>query len=73
MGRRIEETMVHFACGKAREAGARELRAEYLPTLKNAPCLEFWTRSGFERIGNGQLFVRELARDYPQPECVALS
>jgi FkbH-like protein len=73
IGRRIEETMVHFACGIARKAGASEIRAEYLATAKNAPCLEFWNRSGFERIGDGQLFVRELARDYPLPECVTLS
>jgi FkbH-like protein len=73
MGRRIEETMVHFACGIAREAGAREIRAEYLATPKNAPCLDFWLRSGFERIGDGQQFAWELGRDYPKPECVTLS
>jgi FkbH-like protein len=73
MGRRVEETMVHFACRAAREAGCREIRAEYLPTPRNAPCLEFWTRSGFERIGSGHVFVRDLSSDYPLPPVVTLS
>jgi FkbH-like protein len=72
IGRRIEETMVHFACRIARDAGAAEVRAEYLPTAKNVPCLDFWVRSGFERAGD-RVFVHPLTRDYPLPGCVTLS
>ena len=57
----------------AREAGCREIRAEYLPTAKNAPCLEFWMRSGFDRMGPDHLFVRDSSRDYPLPPVVTLS
>ena len=49
-GRAIEETMVHVAVDHARALGAHEVRAEYLPTAKNKPCLEFWQqRSGFRQ------------------------
>ena len=73
IGRRIEETMVHFACRAAREAACREIRAEYLPTAKNSPCLEFWMRSGLDRMGPDYVFVRDLGRDYPLPSVVTLS
>jgi FkbH-like protein len=73
IGRRVEETLVHFACRAAREAACREIRAEYLPTAKNSPCLEFWMRSGFDRMGPDHVFVRDLSRDYPLPPVVTLS
>jgi len=71
MSRKVEETMVHFACVAARETGAEELRATYVPTLKNGPCLEFWRSSGFQRK-EGDLFSWDLRQDYAKPSCVSL-
>ena len=41
--------------------------AEYLPTERNAPCLEFWRgESGFSTDDN-RVFKRDLAREYAYP------
>jgi len=47
MGRNIERAMVACASRYCASLGLRELRAHYLPTVKNKPCLEFWMSSGF--------------------------
>jgi FkbH-like protein len=41
MGRRVETTMLHFLASEANELGAGRLVAQYLPTAKNKPCLQF--------------------------------
>jgi FkbH-like protein len=48
MGRLVEEAMVAHVLKIARAAGQHRVIAVYVPTARNAPCLEFWsTRSGF--------------------------
>ncbi len=49
MGRKVEETLAHLAVARARAWGAARVEARHLATAKNRPCLEFWTRSGFDR------------------------
>ncbi len=71
MGRRIEETMLHVAVAYARQHGAREVRAKYLETKKNKPCLEFWQRSGFD-AQEKDTFVWSLEREYPRPQFIDL-
>jgi len=45
MGRKIEETMVHALSVYSRELGLKELNAQFIPTSKNNPSLEFWNIS----------------------------
>jgi FkbH-like protein len=71
MGKRVEETIVHQLVEGARALGASRLVAHYEPTKKNAPCLEFWQRSGFERSGE-RVFTWDLSRPYPKPRAVEL-
>jgi FkbH-like protein len=71
MGRRVEETMVHWLVVQARKLGAAEVMAEYLPTEKNRPCREFWERSGFSRNGENT-FIWDASRPYPLPEFISL-
>jgi len=71
MARRVEEVMVHVALEIARAAGAATLQADYAPTEKNRPCLEFWRRSGFR--ADGHRFHRSTAEPYPAPASVTLS
>jgi FkbH-like protein len=74
MGRRMEESMLHVAAEHGRMIGAREMIAEYLPTDRNAPCLEFWrARSGFAAEEGGRAFVWNLAAAYPLPPAVSLA
>lgn len=65
MGRRIEETMLHTGITYAQQLGLEKLYAEYVPTPKNKPCLEFFERSGFERAGH--TFTWKVGKDFVAP------
>jgi FkbH-like protein len=71
MGRRVEETMVHIAVTAAAQRGAAEVRAVYLPTAKNKPCLSFWQASGF-RNESDTTFTWPTERDYSLPDAIDL-
>ena len=73
MGRQVEETMLAVAVEYCRWAGARKLRAQYVPTAKNKPCREFWMRSGFDKDEAGEVFTFDVAQDYPRPASVELA
>lgn len=72
MGRKVEETILHALVRAARELGAGEVVAEYLPTAKNKPCLSFFEASGFTRRPEGTVFVWNATEEYPKPPQVAL-
>ena len=66
MGRHIEETMLSIAARHAREAGVRQMRLEYVPNERNAPCLQFLRRSGLrEADGATFLWTPEMSCDVP--------
>ena len=70
IGRKVEETMIHVLLGHAKQLGLRTLRAEYLPTAKNAPCLRFLeSKSSARRDGN--VFIWDVANEYPLPDCIS--
>jgi exopolysaccharide biosynthesis WecB/TagA/CpsF family protein len=71
MGRRVEETLLWFAIGRGRARGAGELRAPFVATAKNAPCLALFTsQSAFAR--EGDVFVWNAARDFERPRGVEI-
>jgi FkbH-like protein len=72
MGRKVEETMIATAVHKAQELGVDQIYAEYLPTPKNQPCLEFWQRSGFECKEGDHIFRWDSSKQYPVPEQIRL-
>jgi FkbH-like protein len=71
MGRHVEEVMTHWLVDRATRAGASETWAQYLPTAKNRPCLEFWKRSGFEE-GQALRFAWRGAGGYAKPAFIQL-
>jgi len=71
MGRRVEETMVHLAVETARTLSVEQVVAELIPTKKNGPCLEFWQRSGFQRVGDTR-FTWDARQEYPLPGVISL-
>jgi len=75
MGRKVEETMLAVAVGRARQCGAERLEAVFQPTEKNKPCLDFLKdRSGLEQIGESPLaFAWKLQTPYPVPSQVTLA
>jgi FkbH-like protein len=72
MGRKVEETMIAIAGDYARSQKARTIRAQYVATEKNRPCLEFWQRSGFAPDANGMLFSWSLDTPYSRPQTVSI-
>jgi FkbH-like protein len=72
MGRKVEETMVAALVQYAQSVGLQEVQARYLPTTKNAPCLEFWKRSGFQQVGDSPTFCWRTDQPYPFPPQVTV-
>jgi FkbH-like protein len=66
MGRKVEELMLSTVIQYAKRVGIKEVCAEYLPTPKNNPCLEFFQRSGFLIRGENS-FVWNPENDYNPP------
>ena len=72
MGRNVERAMVAFAAQHCTHLGLRELRANYIPTSKNKPCLSFWMSSGFAYDEKGNWFTWPLSRAYPSPDGISI-
>ena len=71
MGRNVEETMLHAAVRHCRARGVASLVAEFMPTARNAPCLEFLERSGLQRTTAHQ-FRWNAAEPYHVPRWVSV-
>jgi len=72
MGRGVEQTMLHVAIAQARARGAATLRADLAPTARNAPCLDFFRRSGLT-VAGAYTFTWDTAAAYPRPASVTVS
>jgi FkbH-like protein len=67
MGRRVEEIMLHCAVTYSCRRGLELLRAKYIPTLKNKPCLELLQKCGFSEVEPNN-FTWKMIREFPLPE-----
>jgi FkbH-like protein len=67
MGRKVEHAMVAFASQYCATLGLRELRANYIATAKNKPCLSFWQSSGFVIGSEENAFSWPIGQVYPPP------
>lgn len=65
-GRRIEHLMLSLAVAEAQRRGCDTVVAEYLPTAKNKPTLEFLEASGMSS-GADRLFTWPTTNDYLPP------
>ena len=72
MGRRVEETMIHYAVQQARIRGLTRICAEYVPTSKNKPCLDLFARVLAVAEGGADRFFWEVERDFPLPAHVEI-
>jgi hypothetical protein len=64
--------MVAFAAAYCKGLGLTELRADYLSTSKNKPCLTFWMSSGCLFDERQSRFTWPLSMPYPFPEGVKI-
>lgn len=71
MGRNVEETMLHVAVSQCRTRGVSSLFAEFVPTARNAPCLDFLQKSGWHRA-TAYEFRWDAAQPYEFPRWVTL-
>lgn len=71
LGRGVEETMLHTIVTQALEWGLKEVIAEFIPTKRNLPCLEFLKRSGFKRKDEHR-FTWNPRLPYPLPAWITL-
>lgn len=72
MGRKVEEAMLHTAVRHARSVSAENVRASFVPTERNGPCLAFWEGSGFNADEEKTHFSWRCTRDYPCPDALEL-
>ncbi len=72
IGRKVEGAMLSIAIMYAREIGLKEIYAEYIPTTKNKPCLDFFQKSGFDYHDDGYMFCWATIKNYPFPEAIQI-
>ena len=72
MGRYVEEAIIYTLAKTAKALGAATMVANYRPTEKNKPSLDFWKRSGFTKTGE-YTFVWDLTQTYPKPDAIELT
>jgi FkbH-like protein len=72
MGRKVEETMLATAINFGRLHGFNEIIANYIPTPKNGPCLDFFRNSGFEEAA-AFVFRWPLSKSYTLPEYIRVT
>jgi len=70
MGRQVEESILHFLENTARSRGCDRLVAQYLPTARNAPCLNFLQRN-LQSTG-GNTFAGDLRNVRTAPACTTI-
>ncbi len=54
IGRGVETSLLSFLCDQAQKNGCRTVRGSLLPTKKNAPCRDFYSSHGFERVSDSE-------------------
>jgi len=72
MGRKVEETMLYTAIKGAKSQHLDRIYANYIPTFRNKPCLDFWKTSGFSYNGTDSCFSWELCDEYALPDCIKI-
>jgi len=72
MGRNIEEALLATAIHHARELGAKDVYARYMPTSKNKPCLDFFKSLAPRFQQQGELFILKGKQPFPVPEHIEL-
>ena len=77
IGRTVETALLARLAAHAREQGARELRGRFIPTRKNIPASDFYSRHGFtllESDAGGSKWSLDLSRhDVSCPRWIRLS
>jgi len=71
-GRKIEETMLYVLLQYSKAIGLERVYAEYIPTSRNRPCLEFWKNSGFLHAEPENIFSWDIKDEYLKPDIIEI-
>jgi FkbH-like protein len=71
-GREIEDLMFYVVYSYSKRNGATKFLAQYLPTAKNKPCLEFLERIGSRDQFGQDLFVWDMQKECSVPQHLSL-
>lgn len=69
-GRKIEYAMLHKAINYSQKRELSQVYAEYIPTPKNKPCLDFLNSSGFK--SNKNIFTYDCTENFPLPDFITI-
>lgn len=71
MGRKVEDAMLHLAAIEARQLGAGQLEATYLPTLRNRPTLDVFQASDLDEV-SAHCFESSVDGRFLKPEALTI-
>ncbi len=64
IGRQVEDTLINYLLRLARQSGVKTLKAQFIPTKKNAPASQFYKSFGFRLAEeNSKMQLWELSTD----------
>ncbi len=73
IGRKVEQTILHFITKQACQLNLEELQARFIPTEKNSVCQAFWKNESSFNIVADNLFSFHLNKGtIPRPQSVEL-
>ena len=73
IGRKVEETLLAYIAREAKKAGARKIKAEFIPTKKNSVAKDFYKNIGFNlarKEGDKEVWECSLNNDYKFPDFI---
>ena len=75
IGRSVETALLSYVAREAASSGMRSIRGWYLPTRKNAPSKDFYSKHGFKMINENEgklLFEHDLSNEIGWPDWIEL-
>lgn len=65
MGRDVEKGILSYVINKAKEAGVKQIRAEFIPTSKNKPVEDFLPNCGFKKESDSWIYSIDVPFEIP--------
>lgn len=71
MGREVEKGILNHIINKAKESGAQQIRAKFIPTQKNKPIEDFLPNCGFKKESDSWVYSVNLP--FEIPDCLTIN
>ena len=70
MGRQVEKSILGHILNKAKAQGVEQIKAQFIPSQKNAPIADFLPSCGFKKDGDYWIF--RLNTPFLVPNCIVV-